>query len=193
MITFFGLAEASGVVQRTPGKDAFNRDVYRRPLPSNFLIVVEAKPGVNNVPVGQSLPTEDDGVSLPDLLIQAERNLGNGSTEVCDLGPPPDIGGVPGVNPLTNSTDSAFVRRAFIDFGCRFQIHARSEDACTVNSLGNFRFASPTITGQTIQFCFEPAVGTEVGFPRGATLLRARVRDRNGGIGDPVEIVVDVD
>lgn len=192
MITYFGIAESNGAPQ-TPTKDAFDRDVFHRPLPNNFLIVVEARPGPNNVQVGQSLPTEDDGMSLPDLLIQAQRNLGNGSQDVCDVGPPPDIGGVPGVNPLTDSPDSPFVRRAFIDFGCRFQIHARSDEACTINRLGNFRFASPTVTAQTVQFCFEPAVGTEVGFPKGATILRARVRGTNGGIGDPVEIVVDVD
>ncbi len=180
-------------MQTPTGQDAFGRKVYHRPLGSNFLLVVEARPGVNNTLVGTSLPTEDDGVSLPDVLIQSNRSLGNGSPDVCDIGPPPDIGGVPGIDPPVLSTDSAPVRRAFIDFACRFQLHARSDDACTVNSLKNFRFASPVITGQTVQFCFEPAVGVEVAFKSGPTILNVRVRDRNGGIGDPVEIVVEVE
>jgi hypothetical protein len=180
-------------VQTPASEDAFGRKVFRRRLPFNFLMIVEARPGPNNVPVGQSLPAEDDGLSVPDLLLQANQNLGDGSPAVCDKGPEPDIGGVPGFAVFIDSTDTPAVRRAFIDLACRFQVHARSDEACTVNSLGNFRFASEQITSQTIQFCFEPAVGTEVSLPRGATILRARVRDRNGGIGDPVEIVVDVD
>jgi hypothetical protein len=161
-------------------------------LSSNFLIVVEARPGVNNQPVGQNLPLNDEGV-LPDLLIQSSRPLGNGSAAVCDKGPPPDIGGVPGFEPPNFNLESTTTRRAFIDFACRFQVHVRSDEACTINSLGNFRFASPQVTSQTVQFCFEPAVGTEVAFPRGATILTARVRDRQGGLGDPVQIVIDVD
>lgn len=179
---------------RTPvGLDAFGRPVFRRVVPFNFLIVVEARPGPNNQQVGQNLPEQDDGSTIPDLLIQTERNLGNGSTAVCDKGPPPNIGGVPAVDIFDPSTESPFVRRALIDFACRFRVHPTSDQACTVNSLGNFRFASPQFTSQTIQFCFEPAVGTEVAFPPGATILRARVRSNSGSIGDPVEIVVEID
>lgn len=167
--------------------------MFRRPLPSNFLLVVEAKPGPNAQAVGQTLPTEDDG-TLPDLLIQANKKLGDGSDTVCDKGPPPDLGGVPGFDPPNFNLDSDPVRRAMIDFACRFQVHLRSDDACTINSLGNFRFATPQFTSQTIQFCFEPAVGTEVAFPaHAATILTVRARDKQGGIGDPVQIVVDVE
>lgn len=168
------------------------RDVYRRPLQSNFIIVVEARPGPNNQQVGQNLPDSDDGVP-PDLWIESNRPLGNGSSAVCDKGPPPDLGGVPAFDPPNFNVDLANVRGALIDFACRFEVHVRSDEACTVNNLGNFRFASPTVTTQTIQFCFEPAVGAEVAFPHGATILTARVRDRQGGVGDPIQIVVDVD
>lgn len=172
--------------------DAFGRPVFRRPLQSNFLLVVEAKPGPNAQAVGQNLPTEDDGATLPDLLIQSNKPLGNGSLTVCDKGPPPDLGGVPGFDPPNFNLDSAPVRQGMIDFACRFQVHLRSDDACTINSLGNFRFATAQPTSQTIQFCFEPAVGTEVAFPHGATILTVRARDKQGGVGDPVQIVVDV-
>lgn len=165
--------------------------MFRRQLGFNFLIVVEARPGPNNQLVGQGLPQSDDGSTLPDLLIQSDRALGNGSLVVCDKGPPPNIGGVPAVDLANMSFDSQAMRRALIDFGCRFQVHLTSDQACTINSLGNFRFATQAFTSQTVQFCFEPAVGTEVRFPSGRTVLRARVRDRQGGVGDPVDIVVE--
>lgn len=192
MISFFGLAESSGKVQTPSSQDAFLRPVYRRPLQSNFVIVVEAKPGPNAQAVGQNLPDSDDGTP-PDLWIEANHSLGNGSLAVCDKGPPPDIGGVPGFEPPNFNVDLPSIRASLIDFACRFQVHARSDEACTVNSLGNFRFASTQVTSQTIQFCFEPAVGTEIAFPHGATILTALVRDRQGGVGDPVQIVVDVE
>ena len=118
--------------------------------------------------------------------------LGNGSGDVCDKGPPPEIGGVPAIDPPNFNVDSAVVRGALIDFACRFRVHTRSDEACTVNSLQNFRFASPMITSQTIQFCFEPAVGVEVAFPKAPVVLTVRLRDRQGGVGDPKQIVVDV-
>ena len=180
------------MVQTPNSEDAFHRKVFRRPLQSNFLIVVEAVPGVNKQLVGQNLPSEDDG-TLPDLLIQAGHALGNGSAAVCDKGQPPNLGGVPALDPFATNFDLTLVRRVLIDFACRFQVHIRSDEACTVNSLGNFRFASPLPTSQTVQFCFEPAVGAEVALPHGATTFRVQARDRQGGIGDPVEIVIDVD
>ena len=192
MITFFGIVESSGVVRTPSSQDAFGRNVFRRPLPSNFVIVAEARPGPNGFAVGQNLPQSDEGI-LPDLLLQSNRALGDGSPDVCDKGPPPDLGGVPCFYPPNFNFDSPPVRAAMIDFACRFQVHVRSDDACTVNALGNFRFASPNPTSQTIQFCFEPAVGTEVAFVHGATLLTAWARDNQGGIGDPVQIVVDVE
>lgn len=193
MITYFGIVNSSGVVPTPNSSDAFNRPVYLRPLGSNFLIVVEARPGVNNFDVAQQLPSSDDGVTVPALWIQSNRSLGNGSTLVCDKGPAPNLGGVPGVDPPNFDVQSDFIRRGLIDFGCRFSVHARSDEACTVNSLGNSRFASPQVTSKTIQFCFEPAVGVEVEFPNDVTILTARVRDVQGGVGDPVQIVVDVD
>ena len=191
MITYFGIAESSGVVQTPSSQDAFLRNVFVRPLQRNFLIVVEAKPGPNAQAVGQNLPQSDDGTP-PDLWIEASRPLGDGSSDVCDKGPPPDLGGVPAFEPPNFNVDLPNVRGALIDFACRFQVHVRSDDACTVNSLGNFRFASTTITSQTIQFCFEPAIGSEVALPHGSTVFTARVRDKQGGVGDPVQIVVQV-
>ena len=39
---------------------------------------------------------------------------------------------------------------------------------------------------------FEPAIGSEVALPHGSTVFTARVRDKQGGVGDPVQIVVQV-
>ena len=200
MITYFGIAAARGVVQTPSSWDALGRAVFPRPLPSNFIIVVEARPGPNDERVGQNLPSADDG-TLPDLWIESNRSLGNGSTAICDTGPRPNIGGIPAVEPADFSVDgSPAVRGALIDFACRFQVHIPSEDGsrtqpgpCTVNELGNFRFASRPVTALMIQFCFEPVVGTEAAFPGGRTVLTARVRDEQGGVGDPVQIVIDVD
>lgn len=56
-------------------------------------MVVEGKPGANGRDIGRSLMAGLEG--LPDLQIQSSRNLGNGSSMVCDTA----TGGVPAINP----------------------------------------------------------------------------------------------
>ncbi len=170
------------------GTDAFGRPLYFRPLPRNFLIVVEAKRGVNNKDPGKGVFNSDlmDPSALPDLQIQSNRPLGNGSPLVCDKGDP-YLGGVPAISA---GCDAQCRANALNDFGCRFIVHSKSEDACTLGPDGPpERFVA---SATTVQFCFEPAVGSEVGFPEGDTVLTVRVRDVSGSLGDPAEITVRV-
>jgi len=166
--------------------DAFGRKIYVRPLPRNFVIVVEATRAPNGADAGTSV---FDASGRPDLQIQANRPLGNGSRAVCDQRAP-ELGGVPGIDPPNYDPSSQEISDALNDFACRFRAHARNADGpCTLDPLGNEDFVDRRTT---VQFCFEPPVGSETAFPRGDTVLTVRVRDVHGELGDPVQIVVRV-
>ncbi len=185
-MTFFGIAESSGTVPPPSGVDPFGRKIYARPQPRNFTLVVEAGRAPNGADVGTSV---FDPFGRPDLQIQANRPLGNGSRAVCDQ-QAPDLGGVPAIDPPNYDPDSQVISDALNDFACRFRAHARtSEGPCTLDALGNERFLD---NRTTVQFCFEPPVGLETAFPPGDTVLTVRVRDVHGVLGDPVQIVVRV-
>jgi hypothetical protein len=79
------------------------------------------------------------------------------------------------------------VSDALNDLGCRFDSHITNDDACTKNDLGNFAFVSGLT--QT-QFCSVPAVGVELLFPSGDTLVSVRLRDTGGNIGNERQIIV---
>jgi len=160
-----------------------------RPQPRNFLIVVEARSGPNHVKVGRSTFESDpeDPTVRPDLQIQTDRPLGDGSPAICDK-LPGNLGGVPPINPPSYDFSSQVIADAINDFACRFQEHQR-DAPCTVDALGADNFVS---SNGTQQFCFEPSVGSEVGFPSGDTVLTVRVRDIGGSLGDPLQIVVRV-
>ena len=115
--------------------------------------------------------------------------MGDGSPAVCDKGPGPSLGGVPSIDPTDFDPNSQSIADALNDFACRFVPHTRIDEACTRDELGNDTFVS---NETSVQFCFEPAVGAEVAFPVGDTMLTALVRDEGRGLGDPVQIVVRV-
>lgn len=164
--------------------DQFNRRVYRRPIPQNFIIVVEAKRGPNNIDPGKSV-YEPGG--RPDLQIQADKPLGNGSVAVCD-DRLPELGGIPAVTPTSYDPADDTISDVLNDFGCRFRVHVRPTDGpCTLDADGNEAYAS---SQSRVQYCYEPAVGGEAAFLHPQTLLTVRVRDTQGGLGDPVQILV---
>ncbi len=188
MVTYFGIAETSGVVTAPTGTDAFSRPIYTREQPRNFLIVVEAKRGPNNLNVGSNVFNyiAGDADARPDLQIQSDRNLGDGSSAVCDSREP-TLGGVPGIGA---SCDPVCAAAALNDFACRFVVHTRTDEACTLSSGTGLE--SYVSSQSVVQFCFEPSVGAEVAFPPGDTVLTVRVRNVSGGLGDPRQIVVRV-
>lgn len=189
-ISHFGLAKADGRVEQPAGMTAEGIPIFERPVGSGFLIVVEARRGRSNRPVGTQLFRSDPGNPelRPDLQLESRLDLGDGSSLVCDRGPVPDasIGGVPGIDPPSFAFTQE-ISDALNDFGCRFDFHISRDDACTRNELGNFDFVS-TLT-QT-QFCSVPAVGVELLFPSGANLLTVQVQDTGGNIGNQRQIVV---
>jgi len=194
VITFFGLASASGREMAASGATAEGNPIYRpiSGVGSGFLIVVEGKPGPNGVDLGMSSSDSDPFIpTFPALQIQSDRNLGNGSTTICDVrGPPPSEepgGGVPAVFP-TRFELTQPIADALNDFGCRFTFRL-SNAPCTFSMAGNPRFLRDDTTGQ---FCTEQVVGAYWGFPAGDTTLTVRWADLSGTVGAERKLVVRV-
>lgn len=170
----------------TPITDDLGREVHIAQGGGRGLLVVEARPGGNGQPVASVL-TPDAEDERPDLQIIASRALGNGSTLVCDKGQPAPIGmggGVPAIDP-PDFGPGQDITDAMTDLACRFAVQPSSDDACTLDNLGNFEFRGQ---GTTIQFCDQ--VATVSAFPAGDTVLSVRVRDVGGNLGPLAEIVV---
>jgi hypothetical protein len=165
--------------------------VYRRQFGFGFLVVIEGRPG-NSRRTLSEFGTDDFPTSPPgkaDLWLISDRQLGNGSGEVCDEGPsignPNAVAG--GVPAATSFDDVA----AIDDFACRFVFYNVDSESCTFDELGNFDFVSPVSTGQ---FCSGPAIGQEMAFPPGQdTMLMVRMRDGGGNLGDIGRLIVSVD
>ncbi len=189
-VTHFGLAKADGRPEEPAAAAGDGTPIYERVVGSGFLILVEGRRGRSNRPIGTNLfnSNPDDAGARPDLQIQVNRKLGNGSALVCDRGPTPDspIGGVPAVNPPSYDITQP-ISDALNDFACRFDFHITNDDACTKNELGNFSFVS-NLT-QT-QFCSVPAVGVELLFQSGDTEVTVQLRDTGGAIGNQRKIIV---
>lgn len=169
----------------TPKYDDLGRRVYDA-RSGQFILVVEAARGSNGVSIGTSLV----GAGLdnrPDLQIQGSRPMGDGSTKVCDLGPPPIGGGVPAIDPPSFDPNSPFVTAALRDFACRFEVFNPSAPCTITEPTGQSGFiAEETV----VQFC--DTVAATALFPAGETVLRARVRSINGETGPEAEIVIRV-
>jgi hypothetical protein len=122
-------------------------------------------------------------------MIVSSRQLGNGSTAVCDDSAPTFIGGVPAVNPPAFG-GSQFIANAINDFSCRFDARTNTADACTRTVTGDFGFVSsgPNL----VQFCPTVGVGAELSFALGETTLSAVVKDDFGQPGLPVSIIVRI-
>jgi hypothetical protein len=190
-ITFLAVTRADGF--RFPAVNEGRPQevpIYERPLGSGFNLVVEAGTGPGGGVVGDA--TLDEG-GIPDLQIQTTRQLGNGDPRVCDAAPP-NAGGIPAIDP-PRFDDSEVVATALNDFGCRF-LDGRGlprgrgcneEGGCVAFSSGE----SGCVSEETRrQFC--ATVDSSMAFPLGDTLLTVRVRDLDGELGDPAQLIVRV-
>ena len=185
-----GLARADGQPVQPIDTAPDGTPIFERSSPSGFFIVVEARPGPSGRPVGTSTfnwVSTDPNV-LPNLQIVVSRNLGDGSSLVCDDGPNPPIGGVPAVDPpMFGGTQQS--ADAINDLACRFNARVTTTDACTRNASQEGMF----VNAQTkVQFCPELGVGSEIGFPLGDTRVTARVTDVIGQPGFPASIFVRI-
>jgi len=119
----------------------------------------------------------------PDLQIQASRNLGNGSTAVCDT----TQGGVPGIDPPRFDEGNPTITNALLDLACRFQALTANEPCTLLDPSREHKRVHPDAS---TQFC-SPGSGRTT-FPAGDTVVTVRLRDTTGEVGPPTQIVVRV-
>lgn len=183
ILTHLGAARADGspVPPESIGKDGI--PIYLTRSGAGFILVVEGKPGKSGHEVGRRLLVHvpGDPKERADLEIQADRDLGNGSPEVCDRFKP-NIGGVPGIKPMSFA-DTQKISDAINDFACRFETFMESEFSCTMTPNGDYEFVNKeTVT----QFCL--LVARAYGFPEGDTILTVRLKDTAGNPGPPKKL-----
>ena len=191
-MNFFGLTAADNWVLTPDDTDAEGHPVYTRQSGYGFFIVVEARAGTSGLlpkPIFSNSSTSDP-TARPDIQMEANQALGNGSLAICDVGPlPTPLGGVPGINPPSFDPTSQFIANALNDLGCRFADNTTAPctiiDASGINKL--------VMANSRAQYCTNTVVGSELAFPPGDTLLTVQLRDYPAGnIGYPVSFVVRV-
>jgi hypothetical protein len=177
VVTHAGIARADG---KTVEPDLIERGtpVYINYVGSGFLLVVEGKPGISNLEIGRRVVAYDpnDPSVRPDLEIQVNKPLGDGSEEICDQRQP-RIGGIPAIDPPSFS-ETAKVAATLNDFSCRFQTFIESAESCTLDRYGDYSFVK---SDSATQFCM--VVARAWNFPMGDTLVSVRLRDLEGNPG----------
>ncbi|MCX8073893.1 MAG: hypothetical protein N3C12_15870 [Candidatus Binatia bacterium] len=187
IVTAIGVADLGGQVNQAIGVDAEGRPIFSRTEEAGFILFVEARPGRSQLPVGTVIfnPKRGDPTAQPDLQVQVNRALGDGSEAVCDA-TYPRVGGVPGT--LLGMFDTVqSVTDALNDLGCRFRVFSEADFACTQDRGANLVYAD---SSSTVQFCI--LVNDALTFPPGDTIVTARLRDIGGNVGAPAQIVVRV-
>jgi len=191
-VTYLGIAAANDAIVGPSGVDAEGRPVFDRLFGHGMSLVIEAVRSPGGGAVGANA-FAGRGM-LPDLQVLVDRDLGDGSREVCDV----DIdnrrfGGVPGTSPLEFSTDLEVVD-AINDLGCRVNdgtgapFGRRPSSPCTRDRFGNFTFVAAE---SSIQFCLP--IASAWAFPAGDTRVAVRVRGIGGGTSPVEEMVIHVD
>jgi hypothetical protein len=199
LVTFFGLSTASDMTMTPVGTSAGGVPIYQGGIGSGFNLVVEGRPGSSGKPVGQQTfnYAPNDPTVRPDLQIEVNRQLGDGSLTVCDNTTP--IGGIPMIDPPSFAVTQA-ISDALNDLGCRFvdgkgNPGARSSaDACTVFPDGTFGFVCQAASAtcpkgpSTVQFCGQ--IARAFNFQPGDTLVTVQLRDSAGNTGPPAQIII---
>ncbi|GBD27385.1 hypothetical protein HRbin30_02732 [bacterium HR30] len=187
IVTAFGVADVGGQVNEPIGQDEAGRAIFSRTEEAGFILFVEGRPGRSQLPVSTVVfnPKRGDPLAQPDLQIQVNRALGDGSEVVCDA-TYPRVGGVPGTllgmfDPIQSVTD------ALNDLGCRFRVFPEPDFACTQDRGANFVYRNPS---STVQFC--ALINDALTFPPGDTIVTVRLRDIGGNVGEPAQVVVRV-
>jgi hypothetical protein len=164
--------------------------VFRVSFGAGFLLVIEARPGSSGNTVGTTVPVPGTA-SRPDMQVETNRNLGNGSIAVCDVDAAPLGGGIPGIDPPDFGPDfgpGQPITDALTDFACRLTPFQPSTP-CTLNRNGGFAVLTPGgIPSSGRQFCH--SVRTIEEFAVDDTILTAQSRDVGGAIGPQKQIVV---
>ncbi|HVO22317.1 MAG TPA: hypothetical protein VMW56_01670 [Candidatus Margulisiibacteriota bacterium] len=180
----------------TPAFDAQGRQIFKVGSGAQFVIVVEAAAGLSGVLPGRSL-TPVPPSNRSDLQIESTSNLGaNPTTKVCDTGPAPQGGGIPGINPPSFDDTNQMITDALNDFGCRFGVFnvgsgSNATGPCTkVDATQDPQLVTRNAPPGTVQFCDQ--VATVAAFPPGDSVVTVKVRDANGNLGPSKQIVIRV-
>lgn len=183
VVTHLGLARADGT-KIDPKGTRGGMDIYENAIGSGFILIVEGKPGISNLETGRRINAydEEDHRSRPDLEIQVDKQLGDGSKVVCDKRRP-GIGGVPAINP-PSFAETREIADTLNDLSCRFEVFIESASACTVTKTGDFSFLSQD---SKVQFCM--IVARAWNFQLGDTVISVRLRDKEGNPG-PVKKMI---
>jgi hypothetical protein len=203
VVTFFGLTNQDDTLLPASGTNPDGITVFSPLNGKGFSIVVEGAPGPSGAAVGLCTfgvynPTNDSCTpscapgctNFPDLQIEASSPLGNGSPAVCDGN---TGGGVPGVFPTTfDPTIDPNIFNIVNDLACRFldgngAQRGRTTYPCVKDEQSQeYGFADPR---STTEFCGE-ITPVEQFPPSTDTKLTVRLRDVNGAVGAPAQIVV---
>ncbi len=202
-VSFFGLTDSADSLIPASGTDPSGISIYTYPGGgSGFHIVVEGAPGPDRAGVGRcAIGTTDEGNctpdpgSFPDLQIEASNPLGNGSPAVCDISGP-NAGGVPGIFPPDFSPTQTIINTVN-DFACRFldgsgaPVGRAACDGCVSGTCpGCPEGQCYANSASRMQFC--TAIQSADQFPVGDTLVTVRLRDVNGNVGAPAQIIIHV-
>jgi hypothetical protein len=187
IVSALGIADGMGTFDLPAGTDGEGRQIFVRPRGDGFVVYVEGRPGPSGLAIGTERRNfrAGDPSSQPDLQVQSQHGLGDGSVAVCD-GSFPIGGGVPGIDPPQFDPISS-VSDALNDFACRFKVFTDGDFACTQTNNGNLTFADPS---STVQFC--TLISEAVTFPSGDTVVSVRLRDTAGNAGPMAAIVVRI-
>jgi hypothetical protein len=178
--TYVGLTAANGTPLGMLGYTGA-MPVFFSNSASGFQLVVEGRAGSSGFAPGLATfhSAPHDPTQRPDIQMESNRALGDGSRAVCE-------GGVPAVNPPDFST-TQLVADALNDLGCHFAVATAPDSACTVDHFGNYDFIG---SGTQVQFCL--TVSASLAFPLGDTLLTVQLRDKAGNIGLRQQMLVQI-
>ena len=183
-VSFIGIASPDGRAAPSLGTLPDGTPVYFRNAGFGFLLVVEASPPPSGAPIGTTVidSVAGDPSRRPDFQIMADKQLGDGSREICDEF------GVPGEADLDFSPLTQGLANAINDLSCRFDVATRANASCTQNEFGQLSFVATTTRAQ---FCLSVTSG--MAFPPGDTTVAVQLRDQSGLVGPVQKMVLRVD
>ncbi len=179
-VQFFGLASANGGMLAPIGVHN-GVPVHYRTAGFGVRVVVEGQTGASNVRPGVALfdPATSNPLLRPDVQIQSNRPLGDGSAILCD-------GGVTAVSPPSFGSGQA-ITDALNDLVCGATVWTAPAFACTQDEFGNPSFVS---ANPLVQYCIQ--ISRDLAFPAGDTILTVRLRDLLGNLGPEQRLMVRV-
>jgi len=175
----------------TPALDEVGRRIFSVSSGSQFVLVVEAIPGLSLANPAKSL-TPIPPSNRSDLQIESNRSLGdNPTTMVCDKGPASQGGGgIPGIDPPSFDENNQVISDTLNDFACRFQVFTASAPCTKVDATLEEKLLTPGAPFTTVQYC--DLVTAVAAFPPGDSIVTVRARDVNGNTGPPKQMVIRV-